>query len=68
LANFNLASQVFTIVYAILDLFRTFVTNPLNRQIHKARAEGLQFVERMSDDLGSPVKPAMILIGDDDDE
>ncbi len=78
LANFNLASQVFTIVWAILDFFQRFVANPLlskmpehkdapqqesARQIHDARTEGLQLVEKMSDDLRSPVKPEMVLIG-----
>jgi len=79
LANFNLATQVFTVVWAILDFVQRFVANRVlstmeefatapqqesERQIHDARTEGLQFVEEMSDDLRSPIKPTLVLIGD----
>lgn len=80
MANFNLASQIFTIVWAVLDLLQRFGADLVlskmpeykaaphqesDREIHVARTEGLQLVEKMSDDLRSPVKPAMVLIGDD---
>lgn len=63
-ANFNVSVQVFTLLWAVLDLYQTFVADPMlaqteehqanptaesTRQLLEARTEGLELMERYSE-------------------
>lgn len=77
-AQYNLSAQSFTVLWALADFFQRFIAIPMLArneetkgdpngsaavQLQEARSEGLQVAERFTDEIESPTKVKMILVG-----